>query len=126
MVIILFLLSCPSAPSAPPVNLSISDLESRSFHAHWAPPPITATNGIIRKYLVNLTDLSSGLERSMESFVPSLEIHSVHPYTVYLLSVSAFTVSGGPYAVLEVPTPQDGKFNVRLPNPVMAPRGGGS
>lgn len=89
------------APSAPPSNLVISNLESRSFHLRWDPPPTDRANGIIRRYLVNLTEERSGRERILESFSTSLEVNDVHPHTTYLVSVSAFTVSNGP-ALLEV------------------------
>lgn len=95
------------APSAPPDNLVISDLESRSFHLDWAPPPIEATNGILRKYLINITELTSGAERIIDSFNTSLEVDNVHPHTTYIVSVSAFTVRGGTPATMEVQTLED-------------------
>lgn len=96
------------APSAPPLNLVISDLESRSFHLQWGPPPADRANGIIRKYLVNLTEESSGRERILETFGTSLEVNDVHPHTTYLVSVSAFTVSNGPALLEVVSTLEDG------------------
>jgi hypothetical protein len=88
----------------------VSALESRSFHVDWAPPPIEATNGILRKYVVNLTALDSETERIFEARNTSLEIRNTHPHTEYLVSVSAYTVHRGPSAILEIHTPEDGKY----------------
>ena len=98
------------APSMPPLDLVVSNLEPRSFHADWAPPPIEATNGILRKYTVNIIDLNSGAERIIETHNTSLKIHNAHPHTVYSVSVSAFTVRSGPSVTLEILTPQDGMW----------------
>lgn len=99
------------APSSPPLDLTVSDLMSRSLHLSWAPPLPETANGIIRRYLVNVTEMDSGDAALITvSFNSTLQIYTLHPHTSYLVSVSAFTVSEGPYAVLEVETPQDGQF----------------
>ena len=91
------------------MNLIVSDVESRSLQLSWEAPPTEVVNGIIRKYLVNLTALDSGAERIVESFATSLEINNLHPYTRYTISVSAFTVRKGPGIVDVVEMLQDSK-----------------
>lgn len=101
----------PAAPSSPPVNLSFSELKSRSFHLSWEPPLVENINGIIRKYIVNITEQLTGSQEILETLSTNLNIHSLHPYTTYLASVSAFTVDRGPFTQLEILTLEDGKVH---------------
>lgn len=94
-----------------PVDLSISDLKSRSFHLSWNPPPTEDTNGIIRKYTVKLMEVLTEREELLETSNTTMRIHSLKPYTMYSVSVSAFTVSSGPFTpVVKVDTLEDGRL----------------
>lgn len=92
----------------------ISELLPRSFRLSWNSPPKEHANGIIRKYIVNITEKYGQNVLIEEFFNTTTEIPSLHPHTVYLVSVSAFTIAEGPQSpVIEVLTLEDGKFNFR-------------
>lgn len=99
-----------SAPSAPPGNLVITMLESRSVHLSWIPPPAGNINGIIRKYTLRVTEQTTGTVLTEESHNTTLEVYGLHPHTTYSVAVSAFTIREGPYAELHnVRTLEDSK-----------------
>lgn len=66
-----------------------------------------STNGIIRKYVINITEEFTGTQVILEALNTTVKIHSVHPYTTYLVSVSAFTVGEGPAALVKIDTLED-------------------
>ncbi len=104
-------LSHSTAPSSPPTNLMITELLSRSLHVSWDPPLPESANGIIRKYILNLTRQDTGRTLVKDSYNTTIAFRSLHPYTSYYLTVSAFTVSEGPYtAAIQIDTPEDGKL----------------
>ncbi len=89
----------------------ITELLSRSLHVSWDPPPLENANGIIRKHILNLTHQDTGRTIVQSSYSTAITIRSLHPYTSYYLTVSAFTVSEGPYtAAIQIDTPEDGKL----------------
>ena len=105
----------PIEPSAPPLNLVFVDVEERSFTLHWEPPPTEFVNGIIRKYIINVTVPYTGETMLYSSYNTSQVVHGLEPYTVYHVSVSAFTISAGPYTeILEIVTEEDGKTYLSL------------
>ena len=103
----------PLAPSEPPINPVFVDIESRSFSLDWEPPPFESVNGIIRKYLINITVPYTGETVVHSSYNTSLTVYGLEPYTPYQVSVSAFTISAGPYTeILDVETEEDGKLTL--------------
>ena len=55
-------------------------------------------NGIIRNFAVNLTDENTGQQQILTTTANTLQIANVHPFYIYLCSVSAVTISAGPYS----------------------------
>lgn len=85
-----------AAPSSPPVNVRVNSKTPHSLAFAWDPPPSEFQNGIIRKYLVNVTDVASEQLQMFEVVSTSLAVNDLHPYYQYQISVSAFTVAEGP------------------------------
>jgi len=77
----------------------------------WMPPQMQHQNGIIRRYIVNLTSIAGGRQLITYSQANTIHVRNLHPFTTYTCSVSAETVAPGPFspAVL-VQTPEDGKI----------------
>ena len=86
-----------------------------SFYLTWTEPPPADQNGLIRQYLVNVTELNN-CTGNMFSFTTidsetEFTVESLYPYYNYSCSVSAVTVSAGPYSSLQtVQTDIDGKY----------------
>ena len=106
------MLTFSSAPTIPPLSPTGVAVSSRSLSLSWSPPPPEHQNGIIRHYLVNITELETG--RIFHHMTPatSIQISLLHPYYTYNWRVSAYTVEMGPYTnISTVTTPEDGQFH---------------
>ena len=100
-----------SAPSASPQNLTGTSVNSQTISLSWSPPPSSDTNGIIREYRVNVTEVETGVMFFLTTASTSITLQSLHPYYNYRCIVSAYTVGVGPYtAVFNIRTPEDGKL----------------
>ena len=86
-----------------------------SIQLSWAPPPLDETNGIIREYRINITELETGDNQQLTTSTTSLVVQNLHPYYTYEVLVSAHTVDTGPFSSpVSVVTPQDSKFCVHV------------
>ena len=69
-------------------------------------------NGIIRSYVINITELNSGTEYQLENASTEITIPNLHPFYQYFYSVAAITVALGPFTpgfITEMP--EDGKLS---------------
>ena len=97
------------APTAPPVNLNAGIIDSTTIVLSWSPPPAEDRNGIIRHYIVNITELDTGETFQLTSMATEITLHSLHPFYTYVCVVTAVTVGPGPVShSFSVQTPQDG------------------
>ena len=102
-----------TAASASPQNLTGSSLNSRTISLSWSPPPTQETNGVIREYRVNVTEVETGTVFTLTSTTTSITLQSLHPYYNYRCVVSAYTVGVGPYtAVFNIQPPEDGELHI--------------
>ena len=100
-----------SAPSQPPTNVQVPVINPRQVELVWAPPPMDQQNGIIRRYIINVTSVDDGEELITYSQTTSTLVQNLHPFTTYACSVSAETVNPGPFSPpIVVQTPEDGKI----------------
>ena len=101
---------CSPAPSQPPTNIEVPVTYSRAVRLVWTPPEIQQQNGIIRRYIVNLTSIADGRELIIYSQTTTILVQNLHPFTNYTCSVSAETVAPGPFSpAVMVQTLEDGK-----------------
>ena len=102
-----------AAPSAPPEDINATAISSTSIQLAWAPPPLDETNGIIREYRINITELETGDNQRLTTSTTSLVVQNLHPYYTYEVLVRAHTVDTGPFSSpVSVVTPQDSEFCV--------------
>ena len=100
-----------AAPTAPPENLIATALGSRTLHITWQPPVEEERNGIIRRYVINITELNSGTDFQLENATTEITVQNLHPFYRYSYSVAAETVALGPFtpgSIIEMP--EDGKL----------------
>ena len=77
----------------------------------WSAPPIDQQNGIIRHYIITLTELETGSTFSYTTIHTNLTIPSLHPYYQYQIEISAVTIGTGPSSVpVILQMPEDGKI----------------
>lgn len=100
-----------SAPSAAPSNLSGSAVNSTHISLSWEPPADDQINGRVRSYLISVREVETDTQFTLEAgLVQEYTIGSLHPYYLYECSVTAVTISPGPYTdVLAIRMEQDGK-----------------
>jgi len=117
-IIISFLILCPFnltiGPDYPPRNLSAAVLDSRTVLLSWIAPG-SHLNGVIQEYRINLTEIETGRVFQEISLTSSATISSLHPDYIYSGTITAFTISEGPYSsILNFTTPEDGKNSIAI------------
>lgn len=98
------------APSSPPQNLLVTDINSSSIHIGWSPPIADQQNGPISHYTVVLYSHQTGESIYYNVSYNFLSISHLHPFYTYNCSVSAFTVAPGPSTAVSFQTAEDGKI----------------
>ena len=76
----------------------VSAVYSRQVELVWALPPMAQQNGIIRRYIVNVTSVDGGEELITYSQSTRTLVQNLHPFTTYVGTVSAETVAPGPFS----------------------------
>ena len=87
----------PSAPTGPPSGVAIQSTSATSMLISWR-PPIDHPNGIIRKYVINVTEEKTGVQEQFITDQNNITIHSRHPFYYYRCVVSAETIAPGPWS----------------------------
>ena len=87
-----------AAPSSFPMMLTFSNISDSSFHLVWQSLPSADQNGIIRYYLVNITEVDTGRQFQLTSLATYISVGSLHPFYTYVCTVAASTVDIGPYS----------------------------
>ena len=102
-----------TAPTSPPLNLSVVASTSTSVTLSWAPPPTQYQNGVIMGYTLQVFNAQQSLLRETNISSNGSTVNSLLPFTTYLFRVAAMTVVGrGPYSeYLTVLTKEDGRCN---------------
>ena len=104
-----------SAPSAPPLNVSLSIISPTAVNLTWSPPPLQHHNGIIVSYVIAVTELITNTTNTLTTSNTSLTVADLHPHYTYVLKVAAITVEQGPYSnKTSVTMPQDGTYRIIL------------
>lgn len=100
-----------SGPSAAPISIAESAVDSRTLVVYWAPPPMESQNGIIIEYVVNISSLeiAEQFQHRTTGDMSSLNIGGLHPDYTY---TSAGTGIGrGPFSTFHsIRMPEDGNY----------------
>lgn len=100
-----------TAPASFPTNVQTSNVSSQSFRVSWLPPTLEDQNGIIRQYILLVHEIGTGVVYNMTTSNTYIIVSSIRPYTSYNVSVSAYTVTGGPYSEwITITTLQEGEI----------------
>ena len=85
-------------PRAPPLNVSGIVVNSSTVVLNWKPPDIDDRNGIVRYYVVNVTEVQTANIFQFIANATGLSITSLHPSYTYAIAVSAATIGPGPFS----------------------------
>ena len=101
-----------AAPFGPPQNVSAELVSSRELLLMWTPPERDIQNGVIRRYLINITELDTSNKWTIESTETERAL-ALHPFYRYVFVIAAVTIDTGPYSTqLIIQMPEDGKQSV--------------
>ena len=104
-----------TAPSAPPESLFGTPEGSRAIMLTWFPPPAIQINGIITKYVVNVTERETDQTWTFIAFAQYIIVSSLHPHYHYDCRVAAFTIAEGTLSsIVTVQTEQERKLKHTL------------
>ena len=94
--------SLPTAPSAPPNNLTEATKTSSSMTISWGEVPCQDQNSVIVEYRVLYGAVTSGVGGTVATSGRTLTVNGLSPYTNYSIEVSAVNSDGamGPYSSL--------------------------
>ena len=87
------------APSGPPTNIGATAVLSESLSLSWNPPVFEDINGIIRSYIINVTELETGRVFALRSNTTQATLTNLHPFYTYACAIAAETVDVGPYTI---------------------------
>ena len=100
---------CTVVPDSAPTSVQSTAVTSTSIDIDWDSLPTENENGIVRHYIVNVTEVQTGNTFQIMSSDESATLTNLHPAYQYTLTVAAYTVGLGPYStVLTVTTLEDG------------------
>ena len=85
-----------SAPSGSPINPSGYAIDSTTIILSWSPPLPEEQNGIIRQYIIDVTELDTGDTFSFNSTNTETTLPMLHPFYTYEFTITAVTVDPGP------------------------------
>ena len=115
MCITAFFMFSHLEPDAPPQNLNGSTVNSTSLFLSWELPPSEQQNGIIRQYLVNVSELETGSGIELSTTDTNIIVSDLHPFYHYECNVSAVTIGAGPYTLpITIQTLQAGIENASV------------
>lgn len=104
-----------AVPSGPPTRVAVSALSSTSISVSWDLPLRQDRNGDITGYVINVTNLDSGvIQQFTAAMATNITISNLRPFTIYVTTVSAQTAVGmGPFSsVSSVQTLEDGRLKL--------------
>ena len=98
-------------PTGPPEEFAAEISNTRTLLLTWQAPEPLNRNGIIIKYVVNITELETGAVFHLVTEELNVTVNSLHPFYAYDCIVAAETIIGqGPFtSALRVEMPEDGK-----------------
>ena len=102
--------SACTVPTGVPQSVEAVAVSSTSINVTWNSPLLEEQNGLIRSYHINV---SAAEDREVTNFetdgsTTNFVLTSLHPYYLYSIKVSAFTIAIGPYATVEERTRPEG------------------
>ena len=100
-----------SVPTAPPANLTVTAVTSRTATLSWDPPPYERQNGVIRKYMLTVNRSDTSSFTVLNATMTELTVENLFPFRTYLFTVAAQTTELGPFTIEEViQLPEDGNY----------------
>ena len=89
----------------------VANVTSTSFILSWRSPLTEDHNGIIRQYLINITEENTDTLLQLTSTELSTVVNFLHPFYNYTCTIAAVTIEASAYSTpITVTTLEEGKF----------------
>lgn len=85
-------------PTAPPSLTAYYVVDSTSLFYSWNAPPADNRNGVIRHYVLALTELDTGFMFNHSTAGSNFTFLSLHPSYTYQVEIAAVTIDNGPFS----------------------------
>ena len=97
-------------PSGVPREVEAVAVSSSSIRLTWSPPLEEQQNGVIRSYHINISAVEDQNVMSVmtDGLTTIFIFNSLHPYYLYTITITAFTVGVGPHTAVEERTQPEG------------------
>ena len=100
-----------SVPTAPPANLTVTAVTSRTATLSWDPPPYEGQNGVIREYMLSVNRSDTSFFVVLNTTLTQLTVEHLLPFRTYLFTVAAQTIAIGPFSMeVGIQLSEDGKY----------------
>ena len=104
-------LFCHVAPTGTPQNPIHSSISSTTLNLTWYPPPVSQQNGIINYYIIQSTEVETGITYQYTSNNAWIYLTNLHAYYSYIFKFAAVTIAQGPFSTgTTITMPEDGKW----------------
>ena len=98
-------------PTAPPANLTVTVVTSRTATLSWDPPPYAGQSGVIRQYVLAVNRSDTNFFTELTTASTQLTVEGIFPFRTYLFTVAAKTIELGPFSnEVSALLLEDGKF----------------
>ena len=87
----------PLVPTSPPDDINIEAIHATALMIFWRPPSYHP-NGIIRRYVLRLSEIETGRQEQFFTNNTTITISNRHPFYYYSCIISAETIGQGPFS----------------------------
>ena len=91
-----------SAPTLPPLNVTVDVVDATSVIVSWEDPPEENQNGLIESYTVRVLGVDSEEDFTVSADSMEITVGDLHPFYSYKFTVAAVTVAQGPFSTTPV------------------------
>lgn len=110
VAIFIYLVVCLAVPNAAPVNLTVQNISANSLSVSWERPSEIDVNGVLRRYEVDYFIEGDSNTQTVNVIGINTTLEGLNNYTIYNVSVYAFTIGRGPPASEVERTSENGMY----------------
>ena len=97
-----FELNVSTVPTGPPKLIVAAAVSPTILRINWEPPNVEHRNGVLRRYIINVTELETMYHEIFYTEVKNITLTSRHPFYLYRYTIAAETIDFGPFSSSDV------------------------
>ena len=106
-----------TVPTGTPQSVTANATNSSTLSIWWSPPVPGQRNGVIQRYIINITELETGIVEQFYTTEGNIVIGGRHPYYRYSCIVATETIGLGPFStetIIQMPEAGKNRNRFRL------------